>query len=88
MELPPHLVPDYDRWGTPEEEQKREERNQWLAVHDMSEQFFFEWVPAHLAERRRLAGMPPQIPARRRGPLPESVRRLLADLEHGSGESG
>lgn len=81
MKLPARLVPDFDRWGSPEEERKGMLRDEWLRDHGLSRQYFFEWVPAHLAERRRLAGLPPRVPARRKGRLPESVRRLLADLE-------
>lgn len=79
--LPSNLVPDLDQWGTPTEERKTELRNAWLDANDLSFEYFFQWVPAHLAERNRLAGMPPRPPARRRGRLPERVRRLLADLE-------
>ncbi len=81
MEMPAHLIPDFDHWGSPEEERKRVLLDEWLDANDLSGQYYFEWVPAHLAERRRLAGLPPRLPARRKGRLPESVRRLLADLE-------
>lgn len=81
MKLPERLVPDYDHWGTPTEEAKRALLDEWLRENDLSRQFFFSWAPTHLAERRRLAGLPPRVTARRKGRLPESVRRLLADLE-------
>ncbi len=81
FKLPSHPIPDLDLWGTSAEERKTELRNAWLDANDLSFEYFLQWVPAHLAERNRLAGMPPQIPARRRGPLPERVRRMLADLE-------
>jgi hypothetical protein len=56
---------DYDAWGTPEEEAKRAELNEWLEANDQTRAPYFEWVPVHLAERKRLARM----------------RRLLAKLE-------
>ena len=77
--LPARLVPNFDDWGSPSEERKRARRNEWLEANDLTRQYFFEWVPAHLAERRRLAGMGPRPPARRKGPLP--VVATVADLE-------
>lgn len=81
FKLPSHLVPDLDQRGTPAEDRKTELRNAWLEANELSFEYFFQWVPAHLAERSRLADLPPRPPARRRDPLPESVRKLLADLE-------
>jgi hypothetical protein len=81
FELPAALVPDFDNWATPAEEAKRARLDEWLTATDNADRYFFEWMPAFLAERRRLQGMPPRPPARRRGPLPDSVRRLLESLE-------
>ena len=81
FKLPAHLIPDFDHWGSPAEERKRALLSEWLTENDMSRQYFFSYVPAMLAERRRLAGLPPRPPARRKGKLPEAVRKLLADLE-------
>ena len=86
--LPKHLIPNFDAWSSPEEERKRLLRSEWLRDNDQEAAYFFEWMPAHLKERRRLAGPPPRIPARRKGPLPEKVRRLLADLEQKADDSG
>ncbi len=83
LKLPARLVPDEDAWGSPAEERKRARLDAWLRERDLTEQFYFEWMPAFLAERRRLAGLPPRPPARRKGKLPEAVRKLLADLEQG-----
>jgi len=56
-------------------------------VTDQADRYFFEYMPAYLAERRRLAGIPPAPPARRSGPLPDRLKALLASLEAESGES-
>ncbi len=81
FKLPPRLVPDFDKWGSPAEEKKTALRNEWLRATGQTDRYFFEWAPAHLAERKRLSGIGPRPPARRKGPLPEQVRRLLAGLE-------
>ena len=87
FKLPAELVPDLDQWGTPAEEAKRARRGEWLRETGQSDRYFFEWMPAYLAERRRLAGRPPPPPARRRGPLPERVRALLESLTESGEES-
>lgn len=80
-QMPAHMWPDYDRFNSPSEEKKRRQRSDWLREHDLADDYFQKWLPAYLAERRRLAGLPPRPPARRRGPLPDEVRRLLASIE-------
>lgn len=86
--LPPELIPDFDQWGTPEEEEKSKRLNEWLRATDNMGRYHFEWVPAYLAERRKLAGLPPRVPPRRKGPLPDRVRRLLASLEADIADGG
>ncbi len=80
LKLPARLIPDYDRWGSPEEEEKRAERTEWLRDNNLARQYFFEWMPSYLDQRRRLGGLPSRIPARRKGPLPERVRKLIDAL--------
>lgn len=76
--MPADLWPDLDDWGTPAEDAKSRRRSAWLEDHDLAYEYFFRWVPAHRAEQRRLAGMPPRAPARRRGKLPPEVAALVA----------
>lgn len=78
-DMPADLWPD--RWNTPVEEEKRRRRSEWLREHDLAGDYFGTWLPAYLAERRRLAGMPPRPLSRRRGPLPAKVRDLLASID-------
>jgi hypothetical protein len=42
---------------------------------------------AYLAERRRLAGLPPEIPAGRKGPLPRAVVLAVAEALKQEAES-
>ncbi|MFP3881711.1 MAG: hypothetical protein ACLFWH_05270 [Actinomycetota bacterium] len=86
FKLPAKLVPDLDDWGSEAEEEKRRLRNEWLRATDQADRYFFEWLPAYLAERRRLAGRPTPPPPRRRGPLPDRVKALLASMESGEDE--
>lgn len=77
-DMPADLWPDDDAWGSPAKAQRR---SAWLEDHELSSEYFFRWVPAHLAERRRLAGLPPRGPARRKGRLPREVAALVAKLK-------
>jgi hypothetical protein len=80
-QMPADLWPDRDAWGSDVDEEKTRRRNAWLEDHDLSYEWFFVYVPAELEERRNVARLQPRPPARRKGELPESVRRLIAAAE-------
>lgn len=84
--LPAELIPYFDVWGTPAEEARRTARDAWLRTSGESGRYFLEWLPGFMAERRRLTGLPPRPPARRKGPLPADVKALVASLEAATDE--
>lgn len=84
FKIPAGMTPDYQAWGSTAEERKWARLSAWLRETDQADRYFFEWVPAYLEERRRLAGLPPSPPSRRRGPLPASVRRQLERIDQGN----